>query len=166
VSLLEKLLIGRMEKDGQTGDDRAISGFATPIACSMLKDTKPEVRTVALNCYGAFLSNDWLVLYKLSEEEDEHGAFQEHVNAILSHCVRPSDNNTDGEANAGIRATACKCIGSVCTQYLFHSIGKQGISLISDEERKTFCRAVCEALSISFRDSNTGVRSMVSPAWY
>ena len=162
VSFLEKLLMGRMEKHEQN-DDTAIAIFASSIAWAMLKDTKPQVRTIALNCYGAFLPNDWLVLSELPKENVEP-AFQHHVNAILSHCVETRVTFTDGEPHAGVRAAACKCIGSVCTQFLSSHASIHEDSLIIDEERETFCKSTCDALVLSVQDSNAGVRSMVSLA--
>jgi len=162
VTFLEKLLTGRMEMHGFEGDDD-IAIFSSRIAFATLKDTKPQVRTTSLNCYGSLLTRDWLILSKLSED-DGLPCFQQHFNAVLSHCVRPSDHTTEGESNAGARAAACKAVGSMCTQFLSNLTRGQRECSICDDKRKTFCRATCDILLKSLEDPNAGVRSMVSQA--
>lgn len=157
IAILEKLLAGRMEKNDLKGQSGAFALFASSIAWEMLKAEKPHFRTTSLNCYASLVSDDWTVLCKHSVD-GERPSFQEHVNAVLSHCMRPK------EANAGVRSAACKCIGSICAQFLSEGCGDTEDLAISDEVSLEFCRATCEALSVSLQDPNTEVQGKVSPA--
>lgn len=157
VILLEKLLMGRIENFNVT-EVEGIAMFASSIARAMLKDEKTPIRTVSLNCYGSLLTLDWPTLSVLPGEDGETG-FSKDINTVLSYCVRPSETNFEGEANAGVRSAACKSIGCICTQYL--SVPTRNCSShISDEQARTFCRAVCDAALVALQDPNVGVRSM------
>lgn len=155
LTLLEHVLTGRMEKNPETVVDKSIALFATSIAFDMLKCPKPYFRTTTLKCFGAFLSQDWLDIFKLSADA-KLPSFQDHVNAILFHCTQPN------ECSASVRSAACKCIGSICTNYLCDlSEGEGGIDS-RDEERRVFCASVCKTLLISLQDSNV-IKESVSP---
>lgn len=156
VTLLEALLSGRTERGGVDGDSEKIALFASSTAWKHLNDPKPHFRNASLNCYGCLLSNDWLMLSKVSDS-DGRPSCQEQVDGVLALCVKPS------EPNAGVRSKACKSIGHICTQYLSSLFGKQTNSPIDydDEATRIFCRAVCETLLISLQDSSA-IRGMVS----
>ena len=156
VTLLEKLLMGRIENiDVQEVDGIAL--FASYIARAMLKDEKAPIQAVSLNCFGSLLALDWSTLSAIPGENGETG-FPQDMNTVLSYCIRPSER-FEGEAKAGVRSSACKSIGDICTQYLSVPTGNFTYH-ISDEQARTFCRVVCDAVMVALQDPNVGVRSM------
>ena len=170
VVLLEQLLVGRAELEGAQTVDESIALFSYSIARNLLNDEKPQIRTASLNCYEKFLTEDWVMLSTVQVENCCDGVRQ-HIEPILSKCVRPNDvNREEGEPNAGVRAAACKSVGGICTQYLATSMrhhkmpdsAETSVCKFSDQEVSLFCGSVCDALLVFLEDSNKGVRSTVS----
>lgn len=158
MELLEMFLTGRMEKN-QIGGENAtrIAMVSSSLAWRLLGDPKPRFRIAGLNCYASLLPDDWLVLFsEACVNDDERPSIYEQFNGIMFLCSMPN------EANAGVRAVACKCVGSVCTQFLSKSFQSRADLSANGETTKDFCSAACEALSAAMDDSNVNTRNNVS----
>lgn len=149
-------LAGRKERNEGIGTNEAIAILSSSIAWEMLQDPRPQFRTWGLNYYASLLSDDWLLVSERSRQ-DERPCFQQQVEAVFAHCTLPD------EANNGVRSTACRCIGIICTQYISARNRDQGEFRIGDEAAKEFCVATSKTLLISLQDPNAAVRSMVRP---
>jgi hypothetical protein len=167
LELSVNVLCGRKEQSAEIPVTRVaqVVGLAESVLRICLDDPSPQCRCACFQAYGALLVIDWIEILNGSK-----GDWQQLI-SILDHCSSrrvstTASNSAVGELNASVRASACKAAGDICMTCLSQAeamnCGSSAHQTLSMSQATELSLLVCQRMQYAVRDSNAGVKSMVS----